>query len=632
MKMKPPPVRSKPIVGVFENALLTLEWSCGFGGVNAVVRGWKHPVRDHDEAAQAVEDQMVATEEAQKAYARKCRFVQNWETAWILMNERPEILDEFLKLRPIVKNLEERMRHMRSKEKAKAEESLNRFKELEPTCKRLLEAKAQLDEARRVKQEAFGEMRAAEQRLEVTVGREREAAELITGDHVVADEQKLPISELFVGVFVGMIAATINGVRVRDTPFKDIVDLLERKVSKRQHVIEFERYDYRYVVDKWEHVDAMRARGLYVEDAKIKRESFFEHCRDGSVQRVERALSEGQDCNAIDETGWSGLHHAAANGQIAVIQTLLDAGGKVDIRDANGETPLLSAARRGVDLTEILGMKGIDAKDNDGRTIYILAVQSGSLSFVQNLTMRHIPDKWGWTPLHYAASQGDAQIVEYLLDEASPYAKSTRGETPLDLAHSPRVFNLIDEGIRADPAQCVLKQSGEVWIGSRRAAYRKFATRIGLDSILSIVDGDSLKDSRLKWLVEGDEHDIERYEMKCDLSQIENPEKNSKSWEAFVSGLQPALAYLHDAIARKRTVLVHCDDGKNRCFALLLSYMVTKSRLRLSVAKAQLVKIRHDLELTPAFENGLTQLEEALDYRKLRRLEDRIRQSPALFL
>jgi hypothetical protein len=49
----------------------------------------------------------------------------------------------------------------------------------------------------------------------------------------------------------------------------------------------------------------------------------------------------------VDGPGWTDLHRAAAMGDVAAVQKLLDQGAPVDAREERGGTPFYEAARRG---------------------------------------------------------------------------------------------------------------------------------------------------------------------------------------------------------------------------------------------------------------------------------------------
>ena len=126
--------------GKFDNVILTLNLLPGAGGLNAVVVSWKNPVRDHDIAAGACEKQMFEVDSLRKEFVAKNRTYKNWETAWLLMNDRPEELEEYLELRPKMGDFKERVTLMKkTEEKVQAEQQWRRYHELKLRCERLLE-------------------------------------------------------------------------------------------------------------------------------------------------------------------------------------------------------------------------------------------------------------------------------------------------------------------------------------------------------------------------------------------------------------------------------------------------------------------------------------------------------------
>jgi ankyrin repeat protein len=125
---------------------------------------------------------------------------------------------------------------------------------------------------------------------------------------------------------------------------------------------------------------------------------------DGAVSRM---LAAGLDPNQLDPRGQPALIVALQTESLKVAKLLMDAKGiQVDIRNHAGETPLMMAALKAeVDAATALVAHGA-------------AVQ-----------------KDGWSPLHYAATGGNAAIVKLLLSKgATLEARSPNGSTPLMMA------------------------------------------------------------------------------------------------------------------------------------------------------------------------------------------------------
>jgi ankyrin repeat protein len=109
------------------------------------------------------------------------------------------------------------------------------------------------------------------------------------------------------------------------------------------------------------------------------------------VGKIRSLLSDGTSPNQTEENGGgTGMHIAAASGNLQIIAILYKAGGDVNQRDALGSTPLDYAA------------------DHDKYDAAKLLVEMKTRINDQN--------KNGMTALMYAAKTGDIQLVHMLLD------------------------------------------------------------------------------------------------------------------------------------------------------------------------------------------------------------------------
>lgn len=155
-------------------------------------------------------------------------------------------------------------------------------------------------------------------------------------------------------------------------------------------------------------------------------QDFFDALRRDDAPTVVGLLQRGFDPNAVDPQGTPALIIAVRDrahrvGQALIAQPQLD----VDRRNALDETALMVAALQG-DLASVRAL-----------------VQRGAQI-----------NRPGWTPLHYAATGGHADVVKFLLDESAYIdAESPNGTTPLMMAARQKqvtvLRQLIDEG--ADP-------------------------------------------------------------------------------------------------------------------------------------------------------------------------------------
>lgn len=155
-------------------------------------------------------------------------------------------------------------------------------------------------------------------------------------------------------------------------------------------------------------------------------EDFFEAIKNDDPATIQQLLARGFDANTPDPQGQHGLMLAIREPSLKVASLLIDAP-KVNLNALNavGESPLMMAALKGhLALSDKLVKKGSDV------------------------------NKTGWTPLHYAASNGHADVIKLLLENhAYIDAESPNGSTPLMMAsmygNPQSVKLLLDEG--ADP-------------------------------------------------------------------------------------------------------------------------------------------------------------------------------------
>lgn len=138
------------------------------------------------------------------------------------------------------------------------------------------------------------------------------------------------------------------------------------------------------------------------------------------------------DVNSINTLGQTALHVAATNGNLEVVEFLVNSGGCPDIVDHKGWTPLHYATQEGhVEAVELLLKSSTLAKlvvtKLEQKTAYDLAVDEGHYCLYDVL---HLRDE-----LHRAARTGDVQAIKECLDQgANVNSKDQNGWTPLHRA------------------------------------------------------------------------------------------------------------------------------------------------------------------------------------------------------
>ncbi len=155
-------------------------------------------------------------------------------------------------------------------------------------------------------------------------------------------------------------------------------------------------------------------------------EDFFQALEHDNVRVVQGLLERGFDPNSVNPDGQYALILAIRQPALAVAKALIaNPATLVEVRTNKDESPLMLAAIK------------------------------GHLELCRQLIDRDADvNKTGWTPLHYAATGGNAKVVRLLLEHfAYVDAESPNGSTPLMMAAlygtADAVRVLLDAG--ADP-------------------------------------------------------------------------------------------------------------------------------------------------------------------------------------
>lgn len=135
----------------------------------------------------------------------------------------------------------------------------------------------------------------------------------------------------------------------------------------------------------------------------------------GDLARVQSLLDQGADVSQKDNRGWTPLHHAVRSGRKEVVQGLLGKGASAEAADFYGRNPLHLASGSGKEtIATLLLAKGanISVKDNSGSTALHAAAGSDNVGrdFLEFLLAKGADVKAtnmaGQTPLHRLAWRG----------------------------------------------------------------------------------------------------------------------------------------------------------------------------------------------------------------------------------
>jgi ankyrin repeat protein len=158
------------------------------------------------------------------------------------------------------------------------------------------------------------------------------------------------------------------------------------------------------------------AAELASENGKAKIATFIsDYKADASILNKVRSgtLDTAQSRYDADEDGKDeamvSLHAAVKEGNVEVVQLMLERGADINSRDAHNRTPLQRAASSGkLDVARLLVDRGAEVEP---------------------------PDRRGWTPLHSASRYGHLEISRILVDHgANVNARQSRRSTPLGLS------------------------------------------------------------------------------------------------------------------------------------------------------------------------------------------------------
>ncbi|KAL7957939.1 ankyrin repeat-containing domain protein [Trichoderma compactum] len=196
-------------------------------------------------------------------------------------------------------------------------------------------------------------------------------------------------------------------------------------------------------------------------------------------------FGNASEINTVDASGRTPLLHAILNGNVAVVETLIEAGARLDVTDNIGGTPLFYAmSYRREAIVKLLLMNGATPKSEDKMATHLFfsAVEKGDLQVVQlfldsgydietrergnqtpllsALKMGHtdilqvlldrganieVEDENGLAPLHCAVISGDVDIIQLFLNNGADInSVNSKKQTPLLLAMEMRHLDIVE--------------------------------------------------------------------------------------------------------------------------------------------------------------------------------------------
>lgn len=169
-----------------------------------------------------------------------------------------------------------------------------------------------------------------------------------------------------------------------------------------------------------------------------------------AIPVIEKLLDDGADINMTLQR--TALHAAAANGNLEIVDLLIERGADANLRDIHGRVPMFVAlaehqpevARRLADHTDPHVLTA------DGSTLLMAAARAEDVELVQWALDRGTDvdairqGKKNATALIFAARKGNSEIVRLLLaGGADPNLTNHEGQTALDIAKGQEVKELL---------------------------------------------------------------------------------------------------------------------------------------------------------------------------------------------
>lgn len=181
-------------------------------------------------------------------------------------------------------------------------------------------------------------------------------------------------------------------------------------------------------------------KGKVDEGTNYKETPLHAAAENGHKEVAQLLTAKGADVNARDALRVTPLHLAAANGHKDIVEFLLSKNAKISSSLHFKLTPLHYAAENSTkEMVEFLLSKGLDieARDAFGRTPLVCAVENGNRG-VAELLIAKVPKTESNLPLlHVAVMYGQKDMAEFLVKHGFDVKeKDASGKTPLDYATS----------------------------------------------------------------------------------------------------------------------------------------------------------------------------------------------------
>jgi hypothetical protein len=270
-EIRPEALERLPHTATFSKVELMVALIPGHNRCGAVVKGFINAIHTHDSIVQEVEEVWRRVDENQRAYNKINKIYRNMDAFFYVCNSSPEDLAAFEDQLPRMTNIKNRLALIVDKtvrESVLAE--YRAFRRTQKKFERLVGLRVTLDETRRRRDDVQTQLVLSRSLLSDARSREDAASNLISQDHLLADEKRLTLHEMFPNVHVGHVMTEINGTEVELLPFAEVLDVIRFAASPHRVTFRPHHFSFDLVRGRWVPLQERRALNVYVEDPILK--------------------------------------------------------------------------------------------------------------------------------------------------------------------------------------------------------------------------------------------------------------------------------------------------------------------------------------------------------------------------
>lgn len=196
-------------------------------------------------------------------------------------------------------------------------------------------------------------------------------------------------------------------------------------------------------------VELLVSKGAHLVSATAKKDRLLHEAASQGHQKVlDLLVAHGLKLETLDDEGNSLLHAAARGVQPETISYLFAHGANVRVVNHAGKTPLHAFA-------------SVDDPEIERPANFLDRVRSVGRLLIDAGSDVNAKDKSGWTPLHYAAVNGQVEIAALLLEAgADVNARNQGNETPLKRAGFSKFLGAWERD--TEPVEELLRKHGGI--------------------------------------------------------------------------------------------------------------------------------------------------------------------------